>query len=324
MSIPTRPLGATGLQVGAVGLGCMGMSWAYDPALRDDAQSVEAIHAGLDAGVTLIDTAPAYGPFVNEELVGRALAGRRAEAVLATKVGLNVDPATFEFSKDGRPETVRASAEDSLRRLGVDVIDLFQLHRVDPEVPLAETWGAMAELVDRGLVRHLGLSETTVAQCAEAAAVHPVASVQSEFSLWTREPLDDVIPWCEANGAAFIPFAPLGRGYLTGALDAGKDFASDDFRATNPRFQPEALAANQVLVAEVRAVAESLGATGAQVCLAWVLAQSPAIVPIPGTRRASRVRENAAAATLALPDGDRKRLDSLPPPVGERYGLVNR
>jgi aryl-alcohol dehydrogenase-like predicted oxidoreductase len=194
MTIPTRPLGDTGLRVGAVGLGCMGMSWAYDPALRDDEQSVEAIRTALDAGVTLIDTAPAYGPNTNEVLVGRALAGgafgsarklanRRAEAVLATKVGLYVDPKTFEFVKNGRPDSVRTSAEESLGRLGVDVIDLFQLHRVDPAVPIEETWGAMAELVRRGWVRHLGLSETSVEECARAAAVHPVASVQSEFSL---------------------------------------------------------------------------------------------------------------------------------------------
>ena len=320
--IPTRRLGATDLVVGAVGLGCMGMSWAYDPAQRDDDRSAATIGAALDAGVTLIDTAPAYGPFTNEELVGRALAGRRGEAVLATKVGLNVDPVTFEFVKDGRPENVRSSAEDSLRRLGVEVIDLFQLHRVDPAVPLAETWGAMAELVARGLVRHLGLSETGVEECAAAAAVHPVASVQSEFSLWTREPLDGVIGWCEANGAAFIPFAPLGRGFLTGTIGADADFEAGDFRAGNPRFTAEARAANQVLVDAVRGVAAGLGATPAQVCLAWTLAQSPAVVPIPGTRRPERVRENAAAATLALSDDDRKRLDSLPPPVGNRYGVL--
>ena len=188
--------------------------------------------------MTLIDTAPAYGPFHNEELVGRAINGRRAETVLATKVGLLVDTTTYEFRKDGRPESVKASCEDSLRRLKVDHIDLFQLHRVDPEVPLEETWGAMGELVSRGLVGHLGLSEVTVEECARAAAVHPVASVQSEFSLWTRDRLDDVIPWCESNGASFIPFAPLGRGYLTGALDAGTEFDAKDFRSRNPQVHP--------------------------------------------------------------------------------------
>jgi aryl-alcohol dehydrogenase-like predicted oxidoreductase len=296
----------------------MGMSWAYDPRQRDDDESLEAIRTALDLGVTLIDTAPAYGPETNEILVGRALAGDvRSEAVLATKVGLYVDPVTFEFVKDGRPDSVRASAEASLRRLGVEVIDLFQLHRVDPAVPIEETWGAMAELVARGLVRHLGLSETSVEECARAHAVHPVASVQSEFSLWTREPLEGVLPWCEANGAAFIPFAPLGRGFLTGGVTDQLD--DKDFRARNPRFTAEARAANQVLVDEVRAVAEAHDASPAQICLAWVLAQSPCIVPIPGTRRPARVRENAAAAHLVLTDDDRKRLDSLPPPVGSRY-----
>ncbi|WP_019874699.1 aldo/keto reductase [Sporichthya polymorpha] len=317
--IPTRPLGSTGLEVGAVGLGCMSMSWAYDPTQKDDDTAIAAIATALDAGVTLIDTAPAYGPFSNEELVGRAIAGRREETVLATKVGLLVDPQTYEFVKDGRPDSVRSSCEDSLRRLGVEHIDLFQLHRVDPEVPIEETWGAMAELVQRGLVRHLGLSETTVDECARAHAIHPVASVQSEFSLWTRDRQADVLPWCEANGASFIPFAPLGRGYLTGAVDANTQFEDKDFRARNPRFTAEARAANQTIVDGIREVAEGLGATPAQVAIAWTLAVSPAIVPIPGTRRPARVQENAAAATLVLSDGDRKRLDDLPPPVGERY-----
>lgn len=318
MTIPTRPLGSTGLDVGAVGLGCMGMSWAYDPALKDDATSIAAIHAALDLGVTLIDTAPAYGPYVNEELVGRAIAGRRDETILATKVGLYVDPQTYEFVKDGRPETVGSSAEDSLRRLGVEHVELFQLHRVDPATPIEETWGAMAQLVERGLVGHLGLSETTAEECARAHAVHPVASVQSEFSVWTRDRAADVIPWCEANGASFIPFAPLGRGYLTGALDQ-HTFETKDFRSRNPRFTDEARAANQVIVDEIRDVAAGLGATAAQVAIAWVLAQSASIVPIPGTRRATRVEENAGAATLVLTDSDRKRLDELPPPVGARY-----
>ncbi len=317
--IPARPLGTTGLQVGAVGLGCMSMSWAYDPALKDDETSIAAIRTALETGVTLIDTAPAYGPFHNEELVGRAISGRRAETVLATKVGLIVDPHTFEFGKDGKPASVTASCEESLRRLQVEQIDLYQLHRVDPEVPIEETWGAMAELVSRGLVAHLGLSEVSVEECERAAAVHPVASVQSEFSLWTRDRLDDVLPWCEANGASFIPFAPLGRGYLTGAVDPNTEFEAKDFRARNPRFTAEARAANQVIVDEIRAVAEGLDATPAQVAIAWTLTVSPAIVPIPGTRRPARVRENAAAARLELSDTDRKRLNELPAPVGARY-----
>lgn len=317
--IPARPLGTTGLQVGAVGLGCMSMSWAYDPAQKDDETAVSAIRTALETGVTLIDTAPAYGPYHNEELVGRAINGRRPDTVLATKVGLLVDPKTFEFVKDGRPDSVKASCEASLKRLNTDHIDLYQLHRVDPEVPIEDTWGAMAELVSRGLVGHLGLSETSVEECARAAAIHPVASVQSEFSLWTRDRLADVIPWCEDNGASFIPFAPLGRGYLTGTVDSSTEFEAKDFRARNPRFTAEARSANQVIVDEIRAVADGLEATPAQVAIAWTLAVSPAIVPIPGTRRPARVRENAAAATLVLTDTDRKRLDDLPAPVGARY-----
>lgn len=317
--IPTRPLGSTGLTVGAVGLGCMGMSYAYDPAQRDDAMSIASIHAALDLGVTLIDTAPAYGPYTNEELVGRALRGRRDEAVVATKVGLYVDPLTYEFVKDGRPEAVLASCEESLRRLQVDVIDLFQLHRVDPLTPLEETWVAMAELVARGWVRHLGLSETSVEECARAHAIHPVATVQSELSLWTRDVLDGVLPWCAASGAAFIPFSPLGRGFLTGSIGSDHTFEAKDFRIRNPRFAADAVRANQRIVEEVRAVADAVGGTAAQVAIAWTLAQSPVVVPIPGTRRPDRVRENAGAARLVLAADVLERLDELPAPVGARY-----
>ena len=318
--IPTRPLGRSGLTVGAVGLGCMSMSWAYDPSQKDDNASIDTIHAALDAGVTLIDTAPAYGPHHNEELVGRALAGRRDEVVLATKLGMYVDLTTFEFTKDGRPEQVAPQLEESLRRLQTDHIDLYQLHRVDPNVPVEETWGAMAQLVERGLVRAIGLSEATAEECSRAHEVHPVSSVQSEFSLWTRDVMHNgVLEWCEANGATLIPFAPLGRGFLTGAISADQQFEANDFRARNPRFAAEALAGNQRLVDEVRAVAEELGATPAQVALAWTLATSPAIVPIPGTRRRERVLENTAAGNVVLPDHLRKRLDELPAPVGARY-----
>jgi aryl-alcohol dehydrogenase-like predicted oxidoreductase len=319
--IPSRPLGRSGLTVGAVGLGCMSMSWAYDPSQKDDDASIDTIHAALDAGVTLIDTAPAYGPHHNEELVGRALAGRRDEVVLATKLGMYVDLENdFAFVKDGRPERVAPQLEDSLRRLRTDVIDLYQLHRVDPNVPIEDTWGAMAQLVARGLVRAIGLSEATAEECSRAHEIHPVTSVQSEFSLWTRDVMQNgVLEWCEANGATLIPFAPLGRGFLTGAISAEQKFEANDFRARNPRFAAEALAANQRLVDEVRAVAEELDATPAQVALAWTLATSPAIVPIPGTRRRERALENTAAAALTLPDHLRKRLDELPPPVGARY-----
>jgi aryl-alcohol dehydrogenase-like predicted oxidoreductase len=318
--IPTRSLGSSGLNVGAVGLGCMSMSWAYDPSQKDDTAAIATIHAAIDAGVTLIDTAPAYGPHHNEELVGRALAGRRDRVVLATKLGLYVDVKTFEFIKDGRPENVATQLEDSLRRLQTDSVDLYQLHRVDPNVPVEETWGAMAELVQRGLVRAIGLSEATAQECARAHSVHPVASVQSEFSLWTRDVMENgVLAWCEANGATLIPYAPLGRGFLTGAISAETKFEAKDFRSRNPRFTDEARAGNQRLVDEVRAVATELGATPAQVALAWTLATSPAIVPIPGTRRRERVLENTAAAKVVLPDHLRKRLDELPAPVGSRY-----
>ncbi|MGQ0467735.1 MAG: aldo/keto reductase [Sporichthyaceae bacterium] len=318
--IPTRTVGSNGPAVGAVGLGCMGMSWAYDTTDRDAERSVATIHAALDAGVTFVDTAPAYGPFTNEELVGRALADRRDEAFLATKAGLFVDLATFEFVKDGRPESVRQSCEDSLKRLGVEHVDLFQLHRIDPAVPLEETWGALAELVERGLVRAVGLSEASAEECARAHAVHPVASVQSEFSLWTRDvQTNGVLAWCEANGATFVPFAPLGRGFLTGSISADHSFGDKDFRARNPRFADEALAANQHIVDVVRGVAAGVEATAAQVAIAWTLAQSPCIVPIPGTRRPERIVENAGAARLTLPPAELARLDEIPAPLGARY-----
>lgn len=318
-TIPQRLLGQAGVPVGAVGLGCMGMSWAYDPADRDDETSIAAIHAALDAGVTLIDTAAAYGPYGNEELVGRALAGRRHQAVLATKAGLMIDRVTRKFNPDGRPEELIASCEASLQRLGTDAVDLFQLHRVDPTVPLEESWGALAGLVERGLARAIGLSEANVEQCRIAHAIWPVASVQSELSLWTRDRLADVVPWCAEAGATFIPFAPLGRGFLTGTIAAGHSFDTRDFRAVNPRFTAEAVTANQVIADGIGQVAGEVGATGAQVALAWVLAQGDHVVPIPGTRRPARVRENAAAATLALPSEALASLDALPAPVGSRY-----
>ena len=295
----------------------MGMSWAYSPEERDDDASIEVIRRALDLGVTLIDTADVYGPFHNEELVGRAIAGRRDELTLATKCGLvNVDG---EMTRDGRPEHVRAACEASLKRLGVDTIDLYQLHRVDEKVPLAETWGAMAALVEAGKVRVIGMSEVDVAQLDEAHAIHPVATLQSEFSLWTRGPLSDVLPWCDAHDAGFLPFAPLGRGFLTGTLPTSGDFDATDFRARNPRFTGDALAANQQIVDAVRRVADRLGCTAAQVAIAWILAQGQHLVPIPGTKKMRYLEENAAAAELRLGADDLAELDSLPDPVGARY-----
>lgn len=248
--------------------------------------------------------------------MGRALVGRRDEAVLATKVGLVLKPG-FAYSRDGRPEHVRAAIDASLQRLGVDHVDLYQLHRVDENVPLEETWGAMAETVAAGKARCIGLSEVTVDELTRAHAIHPVATLQSELSLWTRGALDDVLPWCAAHGAGFLPFAPLGRGFLTGALAAVP--TEGDFRSNNPRFTPEAMTANTRIVDGVRVVAERLGATPAQVALAWVLAQGPSVVPIPGTRRPERVDENAGAARLVLSSADLAALDALPPAVGSRY-----
>ncbi|WUI03873.1 aldo/keto reductase [Spirillospora sp. NBC_00431] len=329
-----------GTPVGAVGLGCMGMSWAYTTSERDDDASVALIHEALDLGVTFLDTAQPYGDGHNESLVGRALAGRRDEAVLATKTGLVVtDVTAMKFYKCGTPEHVKASAEDSLRRLGTDVIDLYYLHRVDPDVPLADTWGAMAELVTEGKVRRLGLSEVSVAQAARAHAVHPVAAVQSELSLWTRDAMGapgglagavpgdepstadgpgDVVSWCAANGAAFVPYSPLGRGFLTGTVTAA-EFEDDDFRGGNPRFQEEALKANLRIVDVVRAVAERHGATPAQVAIAWTLAQGDHVLPIPGTKKSRYLRDNAAAADLDLTAADLAELDAVPAAVGGRY-----
>jgi aryl-alcohol dehydrogenase-like predicted oxidoreductase len=308
-----------GRDTGPIGLGCMGMSWAYDADQRDDDASIRVIHRALELGATLLDTADIYGPYTNEELVGRALEGRREEAVLATKCGMVVeDIAEYRLGRDGRPEHVREAIDASLRRLRTDHVDLYQLHRVDEKVPLEETWGAMAETVAAGKARAIGLSEVGVDELERAQAIHPVASVQSELSLWTRDALSEVVPWCAAHDAAFLPFAPLGRGFLTGAL-APRDFAPGDFRRNNPRFQPEAMDANRALVERVRAVAERQGATPAQVALAWVLAQGDHVVPIPGTKRSERLEENVAAAELRLAPEDLAELDALPAPVGSRY-----
>ncbi|MBC7373889.1 MAG: aldo/keto reductase [Frankiales bacterium] len=316
MTLTTRTLGSNGPEVGAIGLGCMGMSWAYGAAERDDTQSRDVLRRALDLGVTLIDTADVYGPFTNEELVGSGLAGRRDEAFLATKCGLIATDG--QIGRNGSPDYVRAAIDASLQRLGTDRVDLWQLHRVDPDVPVEETWGAMAEQVAAGKVLHLGLSEVTVTELEAAHAIHPVVSVQSELSLWTRDPLADVLPWCVANGVGFLPFSPLGRGFLTGTVSAGS-FDEGDFRARNPRFTAEAMAANTALVDEVAAVAARLDATAAQVALAWVLAQGEHVVPIPGTKKQRWLEQNAAAADVVLSVADLAELDALPAPVGARY-----
>jgi aryl-alcohol dehydrogenase-like predicted oxidoreductase len=314
----TRMLGSSGISVGEIGLGCMPMNWAY-VGDSSETESIQVIHRALDLGVTLLDTADVYGPFSNEELVGRALEGHRQRAVLATKSGLVVGPnGGYPLQNDARPEHIREAVDGSLRRLRTDVIDLYQLHRIDPNVPLEESWGAMAELVTAGKVRSLGMSEATVDELERARVIHPVATVQSELSMWFAERLDDVVPWCEANGAAFIPFAPLGRGFLTGTM-ATASTDPGDFRSSLPRFTQEAIDANQAIVDGVRAVADRHGSTPAQIALAWVLAQGPHIVPIPGTRRLRHLEDNAAASGIHLPSDELAELNDLPDAEGARY-----
>jgi aryl-alcohol dehydrogenase-like predicted oxidoreductase len=326
----TTTLGSGGPSVGVIGLGCMGMTASYDlETARDDATSIAVIHRALELGMTLIDTADAYGPYTNEELVGRALAGSyREQAVLATKVGLVMGasddtkaagPGSPGAGRNGRPEHVRASIDESLRRLGTDHVDLYQLHRVDPAVPLEETWGAMAETVTVGKARHIGLSEVSMDEIKLAKTVHPIATVQSELSLWTRDVLADILPYCQKQGIGFLPFAPLGRGFLAGRFASFDDLPHDDFRRKLPRFQQDALRANLAIVARVRQVADRIGATPAQVALAWVLAQGPQVVPIPGTKTPKYLEENAAAAGVTLSEVDRAELDAIPAPEGSRY-----
>jgi aryl-alcohol dehydrogenase-like predicted oxidoreductase len=316
--VEQRRLGSIGLSVGEIGLGCMSMSWAYMGDAPEN-ESIRVIRRGLELGVTLFDTADVYGPFTNEALLGRALDGRRGDAVIATKVGLVVGPSGgYPLLHDARPERILEEIDGSLRRLRTDVVDLYYLHRVDERVPLEDTWGAMSELVRAGKVRALGLSEVNLNELERAHAIHPVTAVQSELSLWTRDALPEIVPWCAANGAAFVPFAPLGRGFLTGAITAAS-FEDADFRAQNPRFTAEAITANLAIVERVRAVAERYGATPAQVALGWVLARGDHVIPIPGTKRMTYLEENVGAAALRLTPGDLAELETLPAAFGSRY-----
>lgn len=303
---------------GRIGLGCMPMSFGYvDAASEDDPSAV--IERALDLGVAMFDTADVYGPFTNEELVGRALEGRRHETTIATKWGLLVGPSGgYPLARDARPERAAQAVRASLARLRTDMIDLYYLHRVDDHVPLEESWGAMASLVEEGLVGAIGLSEVGVDELERAHAIHPVAAVQSELSLWTRDALEEVVPWCASHGAAFVPFSPLGRGFLTGAITRG-GFDARDFRASNPRFTDEAIASSQAIVRVLRRVAERHDATPAQVALAWTLAQGPHVLPIPGTKRVRFLEENMSAAGLALTDEDLAELDGAPPASAPRY-----
>ncbi len=314
-----RALGASGIEVGAIGLGCMGFSIAYDPGTKDEVESIRVIHRALDLGVTLFDTSDAYGPWINEQLVGRALAGRRDEAVVATKAGCAPNTESYIPILDGRPEVLRACCDASLVRLGVDVIDLWQLHRVDPNVPIEESVGAMGDAVLAGKVRAIGVSEVTLEQLEAAHRTFALASLQSELSLWTRGALADVVPWCAANDVAFIAFAPLGRAFLTGAIDVDREFTADDVRAVNPRFTVDARRANQHIVDTVRRVAARHDATPAQVALAWLLAQGEHVAAIPGSDQLRFLEENVAADALALSASDLADLDALPEAVGDRY-----
>jgi aryl-alcohol dehydrogenase-like predicted oxidoreductase len=312
----TRKIGNQGLAAGAIGLGCMGMSHAYGAG--DEAESIATIHRALDHGVTLLDTAEVYGPHTNEELVGRAIQGRRHQVVLATKFGIVLGSGITQL--DGSPANARPAVEGSLRRLGVDVIDLYYLHRKDPAVPIEETVGAMKELVEAGKVRFLGLSEVNAETIRRANRVHPISAVQSEFSLWERGIEESILPAMRELGVGLVPFSPLGRGYLTGAFQSNSAFGEGDFRRSLPRFDNEHLAANQKLVDSVKTVAARRAATPAQVALAWVLTVAPDAVPIPGTKRRAYLDDNLAAVNVHLAAEDMAELNQLASmAVGDRY-----
>ncbi|MGW5499028.1 aldo/keto reductase [Streptomyces olivaceoviridis] len=311
------------LDVARIGLGCMGMSAYYTGAGTDDQESVRTIHQALDLGITLLDTADVYGPHTNEELVGRAIAGRRDDVVLATKFGLVSYRADSTRQLDSTPANIRLAVEGSLRRLATDRIDLYYQHRVDPDVPIEETVGTLKELVEEGKIRHIGLSEASAQTIRRAHAVHPITALQTEYSLWTRDVEAEILPVLRELGIGLVPYSPLGRGFLTGAVRSADQLDGDDFRRTIPRFADANLAANLRLVDEVGAVAEELGATPAQVALAWLLAQGDDVVPIPGTKRVDRLEENAGADGLRLGDAQLTRLSALGAAAGERYGAAN-
>jgi aryl-alcohol dehydrogenase-like predicted oxidoreductase len=322
----TRKLGLNGPEVSAIGLGCMGMAAFYGQASSQE-QAAEVIHRALDLGVTLFDTAEMYGPHTNEVQLGKALADRRDKAFIATKFGIGYNAERTALKVDGSPANVRRAIEGSLQRLNVDHVDLYYLHRVDPDTPIEDTVGAMAELVTEGKVRFLGLSEASPATLRKAHAIHPITALQTEYSLWSREPEDEILSTCDELGIGFVPYSPLGRGFLSGEIKSIDDLEEGDFRRSNPRFMGDNFQKNIDLVAAVTDVAKARGVTAAQLALAWVLAQGDHLVPIPGTRRVRTLEENAAAADLVLSPEDLAAIEAVFPKdaaTGHRYATAGQ
>jgi len=327
----TRQLGSQGLQVAELGLGCMGLSDFYSSSGATEADGISLIHRALDLGVTLLDTADVYGPHANERTVGKALQGRRDGVVVATKFGLVREAGSNDRGVNGSPEYVRSACEASLKRLGIDTIDLYYQHRVDPRVPIEDTVGAMGDLVREGKVRYLGLSEAVPSTIRRAQRVHPISALQTEYSLWSRDPEDEILPTVRELGIGFVSYSPLGRGFLAGRFRTIDDLAQDDWRRQSPRFQGDNFAKNLAVVGQINAIAKEKRCTPSQLALAWLLAQGPDIVPIPGTTSANRLEENLGATTITLSTAELARIENVAPrgvAVGERYhpnmmGLLN-